>query len=53
MVKTASMSSLFKARKIAAELKEKIISGQFVMTRPVDKLPFNPEFKPLNAEVRI
>jgi uncharacterized protein (DUF39 family) len=53
MVKTASMSSLFKARKIAAELKEKIISGQFVMTQPVDKLPFNPAFKPLNAEVRI
>lgn len=53
MVKTASLSSLFKARKIADELKAKVISGEFVMTQPVANLPFNPEFKPLNAEVRI
>ncbi len=53
MVKTASLSSIFKARKIADELKEKILAGQFVMTQPVDKLPHNPEFKPLNAEVKL
>ncbi len=52
VVKTASLSSLFKARKIAGELKDKILSGEFEMTQPVSKLPFNPEFKPLNAEVR-
>ena len=53
MVKTASLSSLFKARKIADELKAKVLRGEFVMTQPVANLPFNPEFKPLNAEVRI
>jgi len=53
MVKTASLSSLFKARKIADELKAKVLSGEFVITQPVANLPFNQEFKPLNAEVRI
>lgn len=51
-VKTASLSSLFKARKIADELRQKILSGEFVMTQPVSNLPFNQTINPLNAEVR-
>lgn len=51
-VKTASLSSLFKARKIADELREKILSGEFVMTQPVSNLPYNNTIKPLNAEVK-
>ena len=51
-VKTASLSSLFKARKIADELRQKILSGEFVMTQPVSNLPVNDTVKPLNAEVK-
>ena len=52
MVKTAPLSSLFKARKIATELQGKILSGEFVMTQPAATLPYNAQFKSLNAEVK-
>ncbi|MBT3318382.1 MAG: hypothetical protein HN948_03115 [Clostridia bacterium] len=51
-VKTAPLSSLFKARKIAVELQGKILSGEFIMTQPVATLPYNAQFKGLNAEVK-
>ena len=38
-VPTASMSSLFKARQIAAELKRRVQEGSFLLTEPVAKLP--------------
>ena len=38
-IKTAPLSSLFKARKIADELKAKLLNGEFVMTRPASMLP--------------
>ncbi len=38
-IRTAPLSSLLKARKIAEELKAKLISGEFVMTRPAAPLP--------------
>ena len=50
-VKTAPLSSLFKARKIAEQLQGKILSGEFVMTQPVANLPYNETFKPLKTEV--
>ncbi|ATW28320.1 homocysteine biosynthesis protein [Candidatus Formimonas warabiya] len=38
-VKTASLSSYFKAKQIAETLKEWIQKGQFFLTQPVQKLP--------------
>ncbi len=51
-IKTASLSSLYKARLIADELKEKIISGQFVMTQPSAPLPHRDTFGGLKTEGR-
>jgi uncharacterized protein (DUF39 family) len=39
-VKTAPLSSLYKARKIAEELKSKLLNGEFVMTQPAAMLPY-------------
>jgi hypothetical protein len=41
------LSSLYKAKIIANLLKEKIITGQFVMTVPSAPLPENKVQKPL------
>jgi uncharacterized protein (DUF39 family) len=38
-IKTAPLSSLYKARKIAGELKAKLLNGEFVMTQPASMLP--------------
>jgi uncharacterized protein (DUF39 family) len=38
-VKTSSLSSYFKARQIAGRLKEMIQKGEFLLTKPVEKLP--------------
>lgn len=38
-IRTAPLSSIYKARKIADELKAKLISGEFVMTQPAAMLP--------------
>jgi uncharacterized protein (DUF39 family) len=46
-VPTAPLSSLYKAKIIANLLKEKIITGQFVMTVPSAPLPENKVQKPL------
>lgn len=39
-IRTAPLSSLFKARLIAQELKDKLEDGSFVMTQPAAALPF-------------
>lgn len=49
-IRTAPLSSLFKARKIAAQLKEKMLSGEFVMTTPASALPFRETLNVLKAE---
>lgn len=49
-IRTAPLSSLYKARLIANELKEKIISGQFVMTQASDKLPFRDSINGLETK---
>ncbi len=46
-VKTASMSSLFMARRIAETLKESIERGEFFLSRAVDHLSLYTEFKPM------
>ena len=48
-VPTASMSSLFKARQIAAELKRRVENGTFLLTEPVAKLPANTVKHVLNG----
>lgn len=40
-IKTASMSSLYKARKIAEILKDQITGGSFTLTEPVEAFPKN------------
>jgi L-aspartate semialdehyde sulfurtransferase len=49
-IKTAPLSSLLKARKIALELQEKIIKGEFVMTNPSATLPFRKTLNVLETE---
>ncbi|MCX8205019.1 MAG: homocysteine biosynthesis protein [Candidatus Nezhaarchaeota archaeon] len=49
-VPASSMSSLFKARKVAEELKKWIAEGRFTLTRPVELLPTYREFKGLEAK---
>ena len=49
-IRTAPLSSLYKARLIADELKNKILSGEFVITQPVSKLPFRESINVLNTE---
>lgn len=46
---TSSMSSLVKAREVAEELKKMILSGEFLLTRPVELLPTYREFKGLEV----
>ncbi|MGI5849396.1 MAG: homocysteine biosynthesis protein [Christensenellales bacterium] len=49
-IKTAPLSSLYKARLIAGELKEKILNGEFLMTEAVTKLPFRETLNVLKTE---
>jgi L-aspartate semialdehyde sulfurtransferase len=49
-IKTAPLSSLFTARKIAAELREKMLKGEFVMTIPSNALPFRKSINVLETE---
>lgn len=49
-IKTAPLSSLYKARLIAEELREKILSGAFVMTEAVSNLPFRNSINALKTE---
>ena len=42
-VPTAPLSSLKMAREIAGELKNWIVSGNFILSEPVEKLPYRKE----------
>lgn len=46
-IKTASMSSLYKARIIADQLKDQIKSGAFTLTEPVELFPTNTSLNSL------
>ena len=50
MVKTASLSSLSKARTIAEKIKEMIKAGEFELTKPVAALPKSEVFKPMTVK---
>jgi L-aspartate semialdehyde sulfurtransferase len=47
-VRTSSLSSYYAARKIAQELKARILRGDFPLTRPVTSLPENADVKYLD-----
>jgi uncharacterized protein (DUF39 family) len=47
-VSTSSLSSYAKAREIAQRLKEEIAKGEFLLQEPIQKLPQESKFKPLN-----
>lgn len=49
-IRTAPLSSLFKARKIAGELKEKLLDGSFEMTQPAAMLPHRDSMNVLNIK---
>jgi len=46
-VKTSSLSSYYKARQIAEELKRMVQEGDFLLTEPVERLPEDRTFNPL------
>jgi L-aspartate semialdehyde sulfurtransferase len=47
-VKTASLSSITKARTIAQKLKDMVKSGEFTLVEPIEKLPINDKFKKIS-----
>ena len=49
-IRTAPLSSLYKARIIANQLKQKLIEGTFKMTQPVSPLPYRESFHGLEAK---
>jgi len=48
-VPTAPLSSLYKAREIAQILKEWIKKGKFLLQEPIQRLPMDEKFKPLDV----
>jgi len=48
-VKTASLSSMTKARKIANEIKDKVKRGEFTLVEPIQNLPKNDTFKRMSV----
>ncbi len=52
-VRTAPLSSLYKARKIAQELKGKLLDGSFEMSVPAAKLPHRDKINGLEADGRL
>ena len=46
-IRVSSLSSLKTARKIAGTLKSWITQGEFFLTAPVERLPFDSVFKPM------
>ena len=52
-VRTAPLSSLYKARKIAQELKSKLLDGSFEMSVPAAKLPHRDKINGLEADGRL
>ena len=49
-IRTAPLSSLFKARDIAQTLKERIQTGQFLLSSPVTPLPSSAKINPLDIK---
>ncbi len=49
-IRTAPLSSLYKARLIANELKSKLLDGSFVMTQPAAMLPHRESLNGLKSE---
>jgi len=49
-IRTAPLSSLFKARDIAQTLKERIQTGQFLLSSPVAPLPSSAKINPLEIK---
>ena len=49
MTKTASLSSIDKARKIAGLIKQQVKSGEFLLTQPVAPLPHRDQFKKMTT----
>jgi len=47
-IPTAPLSSLYKAREIAQILKEWIKKGKFLLQEPIQRLPMDEKFKPLD-----
>ena len=47
-IRTASISSLYKARIIADLLKKEVAEGRFLLSEPVDRFPHRSELNPLN-----
>jgi uncharacterized protein (DUF39 family) len=51
-VPTSSLSSIYKARQISAELKKWISKGQFRIQEPIEKFNLETEFKPLDIRTK-
>jgi len=51
-VTTSSLSSMYKARQIADELKRRISKGSFLLQEPVQKFDLEREFKPLEIKTK-
>ncbi len=51
-VTTSSLSSMYKARQIADELKRRISEGSFLLQEPVQKFDLEREFKPLEIKTK-
>jgi len=49
MTKTAAMSSMVKARRIAELLKQQVSAGEFLLTKPVEMLPHRDVFKKMTT----
>jgi uncharacterized protein (DUF39 family)/CBS domain-containing protein len=52
-VHVSSLSSLYKARLVANQLKEWIEQGKFTLTAPVERLPLDTEVKPMKVTSEI
>ncbi|MDI6855500.1 MAG: homocysteine biosynthesis protein [Candidatus Thermoplasmatota archaeon] len=50
-VPTSSLSSYFIAKKIALELKNWLEKGNFLISAPLEKLPYDVVFKPMKEEI--
>lgn len=50
-VPTSSLSSYFIAKKIARELKNWLEKGNFLISAPLEKLPYDVVFKPMKEEI--
>jgi uncharacterized protein (DUF39 family) len=51
-VKTSALSSYYKARQIAEEVKKQVMNGEFLLTQLVQGLPAEKVQKPLELHTR-